>query len=57
MVVCPRFALGRLSKLHRKFSIGDAVKVIAGPFSRETGHVVVVNKGLIVLVFLQDWSH
>ena len=43
-----------LRELHRKFSIGDAVKVIAGPFSGETGHVVVMNKGLIVLVILQD---
>ena len=34
-----------LHELRRKFSIGDAVKVIAGPFSGEMGHVVVMNKG------------
>ncbi|KIM64225.1 hypothetical protein SCLCIDRAFT_23581 [Scleroderma citrinum Foug A] len=33
---------------------GDGVKVIAGPFSRETSHVIVVNKGLIVLVVMQE---
>ena len=43
-----------LYELCRKFSIDDAVKVIAGPFSREMGHVVIVNKGSIVLVVLQD---
>ena len=43
-----------LCELHRKFSIGDAVKVIAGPFSGETGHVIVVNKGSIVLVVMQE---
>ena len=43
-----------LYELCRKFSIDDAVKVIAGLFSREMGHVVIVNKGSIVLVVLQD---
>ena len=43
-----------LHELCRKFNIGDGVKVIAGPFSGETGHVIVVNKGLIVLVVMQE---
>ncbi|KIM64231.1 hypothetical protein SCLCIDRAFT_23585 [Scleroderma citrinum Foug A] len=43
-----------LHELHRKFNIGDGVKVIAGPFSRETSHIIVVNKGLIVLVVMQE---
>ena len=43
-----------LHELCRKFNIGDGVKVIAGPFSRETGHVIVVNKGSIVLVVMQE---
>ena len=46
-----------LHELCRKFSIGDAVKVIAGPFSRETGHVVIMNKGSIVCCFAGLWSH
>jgi len=54
-VFCENNALDcSLCELCRSFSIGDAVKVIAGPFCRETGYVVVVNKGSIVLVVMQE---
>jgi len=43
-----------LRELRRKFNVGDAVKVIAGPFSGETGHVVIVHGGTVVLVVLQQ---
>ena len=43
-----------LRELRRKFNVGDTVKVIAGPFSGETGHVVIVHEGTVVLVVLQQ---
>ena len=43
-----------LRELRRHFEAGDAVKIIAGPFSGEAGHVVDVRDGTVTLVVIQE---
>ena len=43
-----------LRELCRRFEAGDAVKIIAGPFSGEAGHIVSVRDGTVTLVVIQE---
>ena len=43
-----------LRELRRHFELGDAVRVIAGPFSGEAGYVVSVRDNSIVLSLMQE---
>ncbi|KAI6113549.1 hypothetical protein EDD16DRAFT_1521167 [Pisolithus croceorrhizus] len=42
-----------LHELHRVFSLGDTLEVIAGPFCRETGYIVALPEHTIILVVMQ----
>ena len=43
-----------LHELHRKFSVGDVVKIMVGPFSGEASHVTAVDEGNIIVVIMQE---
>ncbi|KAI6096110.1 hypothetical protein EDD16DRAFT_1525809 [Pisolithus croceorrhizus] len=42
-----------LHELHRVFSSGDTLEVIAGPFCRETGYIVALHECTIILIVMQ----
>ena len=44
-----------LHELRRHFEVGDAVKIIAGQFSGEAGHVVDMRDGTVTLAVCHDW--
>ena len=54
-ILCDRDAFDcSLHELHRKFSVGDVVKIMVGPFSGEASHVTAVDEGNIIVVIMQE---
>ena len=55
VVVCDDHAFDcSLRELRRKFSLGNAVKIIAGPFGGDTGYVVAVREDTIAVAIIQE---
>ena len=55
IVSCEEGSFGcALRELRRHFELGDAVRIIAGPFSGEAGYVVSVHDNSITLSLMQD---
>ena len=55
VVICNDHAFDcSLRELRRKFSLGNAVKIIAGPFGGDTGYVVTVLEDTITVAIIQE---